>query len=94
VDTADFTAGATFRIDGTIANAPDGILVVLTNGVPGVVQQTVTYGGTGKFSFFNIPAGDYTIDPQPTSGTVNPNTAPVTVDGNELISAGTFTYAP
>jgi hypothetical protein len=90
--TRDFKT--THTLSGRIAGAPSGVVVEVTNGVPGVIGSAMT-AANGSFTVISslLTSGTYTV--APLSGNVSPASINVTVGtDNYVISNGTFTYTP
>jgi hypothetical protein len=90
--TRDFKT--THTLSGRIAGAPSGVVVEVTNGVPGVIGSAMT-AANGSFTVISslLTSGTYTV--APLSGNVSPASLNVTVGtDNYVISNGTFTYTP
>ena len=90
---------ALWTISGTIADGstpPVGIagipVELYDTSVPPVLQDTTTTASDGTYSFAT-KSGDYSVDPQPATGTVSPDPSPVITVTNMDMSQD-FLYTP
>jgi hypothetical protein len=94
--TANFTGTAItptalYSISGTIGNAPVGLLVVCHPTGSVVVLGAQFTNGVGFFNFTGLADGTYDITMDLSTGVTSVRTLTI-AGGNQVISAGTWTY--
>jgi hypothetical protein len=78
-----FTATqVTWTISGTLTSAASGAIVTLTQGA--MTIGTAAVGGSGAYSFSNVPNGTYTVTPSETGFTFSPPNRTVPVNGGNV----------
>jgi hypothetical protein len=85
------TPAALYSINGTIDNAPVGLLVVCHPTGSVVVLGAQFTNGLGSFSFTGLANGTYDITMDLSTGVTDVRTLTIN-NGNQVISAGTWTY--